>query len=246
RMIIRIKEREREERLAAANICEVYGIGDERHLTQHRQRTNLREVEESLGAATGKEILVEGVDEVVAAEREHDQFALLQVDRKQLGDIHGGDREYRSVAAWDDSRRIDGADCAGTGHQRSAKPGFRLDFRRPVVPPRQFSEVEVDFGLCSAVVFAAGSGAARRHTLIELRQRTRQVDTFVLPCRSSAVPVSGQYVTMKDVGGRSRRLRSRRLRGPPGAVAGRRGASRSDRGTSGWRERLLAVRRQRP
>jgi hypothetical protein len=57
------------------------------NLAQHCQRTNLCDVEEAFGAAAGKKILVQEIDQVVASDRQRRQVAFLPIDRKQLGDV---------------------------------------------------------------------------------------------------------------------------------------------------------------
>jgi hypothetical protein len=63
----------------------------------------------------------------------------------------------------------------------------------------QLAEVQLDLCLRRPVVLAAGPGAARGDALIELRERTREFDTLVLPLGSCAVPVPGQLLPMEGV-----------------------------------------------
>jgi hypothetical protein len=160
RVVVGIHHRECDVRFAATDVSQAHRIGDERHLAQHRQRSDLRDIEESLGAASGKEFFVEEIDQVVAPERHGEQLAFLQVHRKQFREVDGGDREDGTVRGGNNRRRVDRADRARAGDQRSAETRFRFDFRRPELPARQLSEIELELRLRGAVVLAAGPRTA--------------------------------------------------------------------------------------
>src|SRR2546423_7098154 len=133
-MIVGIHQREREDRFASADVRHRDSIRDERHLAHDRQWTDLSDVEEPLRAAAGEEWFVDEIDEVVPSEGNSDELSLLQVDWKQLCNIHRGYREHRAVGPRDDGSGIDWTDRSGAREQRAAKAGFDLDFCGPEFP----------------------------------------------------------------------------------------------------------------
>ena len=78
-MIVGIHHRERDERFAADDVRHAHRIRDERHLAQHRQGADLRDVEESLFTAPRKELLVGEIEQVVAPEGEGEQLASFRL-----------------------------------------------------------------------------------------------------------------------------------------------------------------------
>jgi hypothetical protein len=87
-VIVGIHEREGNEWFASTDVSHAHEVRDERDLAQHCQRADLSDIEESLDATARKEVLVEEVDEVETPESNSKELSFLQVDWKELRDIH--------------------------------------------------------------------------------------------------------------------------------------------------------------
>src|SRR5262245_12884176 len=183
-MIVGIHHSEREEWLAATDICEADRVCDERHLTQDGQRTYLSDIEEAFRAAAGEEVLVEEIEQVVTSERQGHQLALLEINGEESRKIQRRYRELRSIGARDHRGGVHRVDRAGSPEQRPPKSPFAFDLRRPVLPAGEFAEIELELGLRGRVVLAAGLRSTRRHALKELRERAVEHDAFVFPSGS--------------------------------------------------------------